>query len=163
MDVRKPFLGLDSIQIMMLKGEIRRIFAETVLREHYDDYSIVMIDLSEKETAKNVFKNLQPFSSITFTREEVSVVLKSNDWNIFKDNFSEYRQQEPYRLITFDIVLDLSLVGFLSVVSSVLAEWGISIYCISTYLKDHILVKKTDGGKAIEVLKEVIIECKSTN
>ena len=147
----------------MLKGEIRQIFAETVLREHDHDYSIVMIDLSEKETAKNVFKNLQPFSSITFTREEISVVLKTNDWNIFKDNFSEYRQQEPYRLITFDIVLDLSLVGFLSVVSSVLAEWDISIYCISTYLKDHILVKKTDVGKAIEVLKEVIIECKSTN
>jgi hypothetical protein len=148
---------------MMPKGEIRQIFAETVLREHDHDYSIVMIDLSEKETAKNVFKNLQPFSSITFTREEVSVVLKTNDWNIFKDNFSEYRQQEPYRLITFDIVLDLSLVGFFSVVSSVLAERNISIYCISTYLKDHILVKKTDVSKAIEVLKEIIIQCKSTN
>ena len=148
---------------MIPKGEMRHIFAETTLREHDDDYSIVMIDLREEETAKNILTDLKPFSSITFTSDEVSVVLKTNDWKIVKENFLEYREETPYRLITFDIVLDLSLVGFLSVVSSVLAENGISIYSISTYLKDHILVKKTDISKAIVVLQKVITKCKSTN
>lgn len=148
---------------MIPEGEIRNIFAKTMLREHEDDYSIVLIDLREEETAKNLLIGLKPFSSITFTRDEASVVLRTNDWKILKKSFLYYREETPYRLITFDIVLDLSIVGFLSVVSSVLAENNISIYSISTYLKDHILVKKTDIHKAIVVLQKIITNCKTTN
>jgi len=63
-------------------------------------------------------------------------------------------------LITFDIVLDLSLVGFLSVVSSVLADEGVSIYALSTYLRDHILVKKVDAARAIAALDRLIERCR---
>jgi hypothetical protein len=50
----------------------------------------------------------------------------------------------------------LSLVGFLSVVSSLLAENGVSIYALSTYLRDHILVKKEDAAKATELLNGLV-------
>ncbi|MCW4012778.1 MAG: ACT domain-containing protein, partial [Candidatus Bathyarchaeota archaeon] len=65
--------------------------------------------------------------------------------------------------ITFDIVLDLSLVGFLSVVSAILADEGISIYAISTYLRDHILVKTSEVEKTIQVLENLINRCNNTN
>jgi hypothetical protein len=44
----------------------------------------------------------------------------------------------------------------MSVVSTALAESGVSIYALSTYLKDHILVKKGDAGKAVRVLNGLI-------
>ncbi|MCK5670788.1 ACT domain-containing protein [Candidatus Bathyarchaeota archaeon] len=74
--------------------------------------------------------------------------------------FRSSEVEGPYRTITFDIVLDLSLVGFLSVVSAVLAESGISIYALSTYLRDHILVKSSQADETVRVLDELIMRCR---
>ncbi|HIH89338.1 TPA: ACT domain-containing protein, partial [Candidatus Bathyarchaeota archaeon] len=45
--------------------------------------------------------------------------------------------------------------------SPALAEAGVSIYALSTYLKDHILVKKRDAAKAVSVLNCLVSEAKS--
>jgi hypothetical protein len=145
---------------MIPSEQLRLILANSTLREHPDDYSIVMISVEEQEIARGLLMDLKPYSSITFTTEETSVVLRSSDWERLRNNFSKYDVESPYRLITFDIILDLSLVGYFSVISSVLAENDISIYAISTYLKDHILVKKEDIKSALHVLQKFIDDCK---
>ena len=88
-------------------------------------------------------------------------MLRSAEWESLKENFKDYKVEGPYRLFTFDIVLDLSIVGFLSVVSTALAESGVSVYAISTYLKDHILVKKRDAARALSVLNGLISSAKT--
>ena len=45
--------------------------------------------------------------------------------------------------------------GFLAVVSSALAEEGISISVISTYSKDYILIRKVDTEKAVQALTKL--------
>jgi hypothetical protein len=105
--------------------------------------------------AREILKDLEPWSSITFDLEEISVVLKEEKWNQIKNNFQVYQEEGPYRVLTFDIVLDLDLVGYLSVISSLLAKEGISIYAVSTFLRDHILVKKKDAEKANWVIKKL--------
>ncbi len=120
------------------------------------------IDPVSEGKARRILRDLKPWFSITYTEEEVSVVLRSSEWEQLKRSFPRSREEGPYRLITFDIVLDLSIVGFLSVVSLALAEAGVSIYAISTYLKDHILVKKGDCMKAVEVLNRLVEEAKHT-
>lgn len=142
--------------------EMRSIIAKTVLKEYDHDFSIVMLSVNDIEKASEMMIFLDPYFSITFTHEEISIVLKSDDWCSIKPKFDNYREQGPYRLITFDIELDLSLVGYLSIISSTLSDAGISIFVISTYLKDHILVKKDQIGKTLKVLHEVINEAKGT-
>ncbi|MCX6649935.1 MAG: ACT domain-containing protein [Candidatus Bathyarchaeota archaeon] len=139
---------------------MRKILAETRVKEHPDDYSIVFIDPRDEEKARTLLRDLKPYSSVTYTGEEISVVLRSADWAKLKASFPGYKEEGPYRLITFDIVLDLSIVGFLSVVSTALAEAGVSIYALSTYLKDHILVKKGDAVKAVSILNGLVSEAK---
>lgn len=51
-------------------------------------------------------------------------------------------------------VLDFSLIGILSKISSLLAENNIGIFAISTYNTDYILTKTTDFQRALQVLKE---------
>ena len=136
------------------------VFASTSLRLHQRDYMIVSLPIGEKERALELFKPLDPFSSITIDSEEVSLILGEDDWERIKSSFSEYLVEGPYGAITFDIVLDLSLVGYLSVVSAVLADAGVSIYAVSTYLRDHILVKSEDSEKAMRVLNELIQRCR---
>ncbi len=144
-----------------LSGDMKKILSQTMVKEHRDDYSIVYIDPGEGEKARKVLRNLKPYSSITYTVDEVSVVLRSMDWESSKENFRDYKVEGPYRLFTFDIVLDLSIVGFMSVVSTALAESGVSLFAISTYLKDHILVKKRDAAKALSVLNGLISSAKT--
>ena len=48
--------------------------------------------------------------------------------------------------------LDFALTGILSGLSAVLAQAGISLFAISTYDTDYILVKERDLEKAVEVL-----------
>ena len=51
-------------------------------------------------------------------------------------------------------VLDFSLIGLLSKISSLLAENNIGIFAISTYNTDYILTKTTDFQSALRVLEE---------
>ena len=49
-------------------------------------------------------------------------------------------------------VLDFSLIGILAKIASVLADNGISIFAVSTYNTDYVMVKKENFQKALEVL-----------
>jgi len=145
---------------MKLPEPMRRILSETVVKEHADDYTVVSVKLDEEAKARSLLRDLQPFSSVTYDNNEVSVVLRASEWERLKGEFSGFEEAGPYRLLTFDIVLDLSIVGFLSVVSAVLAEEGVSIYVLSTYLRDHILARKEDSQRAVAALRKLIEECR---
>ena len=145
---------------MQIVADIRKLIAATEMVLYPEPLMIVSVSRDEGEKARRLMKDLVPFSSITFDVSEVSLVLKTEEWEDLKENFHEYEEEGPYRLITFDIVLDLSIVGYLAVISRVLADAGISIYALSTYLRDHVLVKESDVEKAVEVLKGLIEECK---
>ncbi len=58
-----------------------------------------------------------------------------------------------WKLFTFDMVLPFNLVGFLARVAEALAKKGVSIFVISSYSTDHILVKEKDLKKAKEALE----------
>jgi hypothetical protein len=58
------------------------------------------------------------------------------------------------------MTLPFNLVGFLAEISKALADENISVFVISAYSTDHILVKKRDLVKAIKKLKELGFEIK---
>lgn len=51
--------------------------------------------------------------------------------------------------------LDFELVGIMSTAATPLAEAGISIFVLSTYNTDYVLVKKVEMDRATAVLEEV--------
>lgn len=63
--------------------------------------------------------------------------------------------EKDWKLITFDMNLPFELVGFLSVISQALAKEGVSIFALSSYSTDHILVKEKDLEKTLGVLLEL--------
>lgn len=60
--------------------------------------------------------------------------------------------EKGWRGIKIVGILDFTLVGILARISSILAENGISIFAISTFNTDYILVKEEDFSKTIEIL-----------
>ena len=86
------------------------------------------------------------FTSITRTQEELSLVCPEG--NIPEGETCEM----GWRILKVEGPLDFALVGILSAISGVLAVERISIFAISTFNTDYILVKDKDIDKAVSAL-----------
>lgn len=62
------------------------------------------------------------------------------------------QREDGWRCFYFDGVLDFSLVGILAKIAALLSENGISIFALSTYNTDYVLVKQEHFGQALDLL-----------
>lgn len=86
------------------------------------------------------------FFSVTKTADELSVVCT-------EDNVpSHIKCERGWRVLKIEGPLDFSLIGILAQISSLLAKESISIFAISTYDTDYILVKENYIENTINVL-----------
>jgi len=60
----------------------------------------------------------------------------------------------PFRIISFDTKLPFDLIGFLAYITKLLADHNISLFAISSFSTDHILMKEVYLEKAVEVLRD---------
>jgi hypothetical protein len=87
------------------------------------------------------------FVSITRTADELSVVCVSGSVP------PSVRAEHGFRILMIDGPLDFSLTGILSAVAGPLAEAGISIFAVSTYDTDYVLLKAKALTQAVAVLQ----------
>lgn len=95
------------------------------------------------------------------TDEENSLVCLTED---VPDNVIE--RDDDWKAFRIQGVLDFSLIGILSEISTLLAENRIGIFAVSTYNTDYILIKRGNYEKAMRVLDEagyMYKECRSEN
>ena len=88
------------------------------------------------------------FASLTYTRDELSIVCEQQ---LLPPGLKAERDR---RALMVQGPLDFSLTGILSALSGTLAQAGISIFAISTYDTDYILVQEEDLDHAIAALRE---------
>lgn len=99
-----------------------------------EDYSLVNLDAAYCFIGKTYEEN----SLVCLTDDVPSNVTARDDgWNGFR----------------IQGTLDFSLVGILARISTILADSGISIFAVSTYNTDYVLVKKESFLKAMEILQ----------
>lgn len=89
---------------------------------------------------------------------EVTLLLDEIDFETMRHAVRDAKIERGFRLLTFDIELDFSVVGFLAEVSRILAEAQISIFALSAFSRDHLLIKQTDLAKTLNVLSEYVEE-----
>lgn len=87
------------------------------------------------------------FVSITKTEDEVSLVIETK---YIDDNWSTSTGWKAMMAVG---PLDFSLVGIIKEISEILAEAGVSVFTISTFDTDYILVKDSQLSLALEKLK----------
>jgi uncharacterized protein len=84
--------------------------------------------------------------SITRTPEELSILCP-------QEKVPEgIRSERDFRVLKIRGPLDFSLVGVLSGLAGPLAEAGISLFALSTFDTDYLLVKQGNLGRAAEIL-----------
>lgn len=89
---------------------------------------------------------------------ETTLLLDEIDFANVRNELANAKVESNFRLLTFDVELDFTVVGFLAEISRVLAEAEISIIALSAFSRDHILVKQNNLAKALKVLGEVVEE-----
>ena len=113
--------------------EIKRIHQDFSVCQ-VKDYSLVNLD--------------SEYSFIEKTDEEKSLVCITSE---VPEN--TIQRDDGWNAFRIQGVLDFSLIGILAKIATVLADKGISIFAVSTYNTDYVLIKKENYQKALEVLQ----------
>lgn len=87
------------------------------------------------------------FWSVTKTQHELSIVCCEN--NVPKDIEAEHR----WRILEVEGPLDFSMTGVLNGLTHPLAESRISVFVLSTYLTDYLMICEKDLESAIIILR----------
>lgn len=89
------------------------------------------------------------FYTVSKTPEELSIVCETR---LVPEKI---QAESEWRIIKVEGPLDFALVGILANLSGILAKRGISIFAISTFDTDYLLVKEKDLSQAIIALRDV--------
>ena len=84
---------------------------------------------------------------------EITAVIDQTKLEAHKEDIIEF--DGDWKIITFDMILPLDMVGWLAEITDEFAEEGISILVLSSYSTDHVLVQTYDLEKAIKKLKSL--------
>ena len=118
------------------------------------EYSIVKLNNNFKN--RDFVINLQHyeggFFSITYTEDEISVVIEERKLDLFKSTEID-KLNTNYVNIKVDEELDFSLVGILYKITEILKTLKISVFVISTYNTDYIMIEKKNLERAVESLR----------
>ena len=113
------------------------------IKKYNNDFSVCkVIDYSKVNL-------MDKFVFVEKTEDELSLVCETNKT---PDNTTD--RDDGWKIMRIQGVLDFSLIGILSKISTILAENKIGIFAISTYNTDYILVKKENYEKALQVLAD---------
>jgi uncharacterized protein len=89
---------------------------------------------------------------------EVTLLLDETDWRTMRHAARDARIEGGFRLLTLNLELDWSVVGYLARVTEILAAAGISCGALSAFSRDHLLIKQDDLGAALRVLGPHVAE-----
>jgi len=91
-------------------------------------------------------------------KHEVTLLLDEIDYGTIRHAIRDAKVQGGFRMLTFDTVMDFTVVGFLAGASRILAEAGVSIVALSAFSRDHILVNQDDLARTLKALGPFVAE-----
>jgi hypothetical protein len=89
-----------------------------------------------------------PFVSITRTTDELSIVCAQQGVP------EDVRAERGWRCLRVVGTLDLSMVGVIARLTNVLAEAGISVFVVSSFDTDFVLLREANVNSAVQVLRQ---------
>lgn len=121
-----------------------------------DDQPYIMVQLPPQAitAAAGVIAEIgEPFAAVIADKDEVTLIIPEDALPDFERRLPGHRvAQAHYRLITFDVALEPTLIGFMARVSAALANAGIPIFPYSAFTRDHLLVPAEQFSAAMSAL-----------
>ncbi len=83
---------------------------------------------------------------------EVTLLVEEEDWRPMRHTLRDARVEGGFRLLTLNTQLPWNIVGYLARVTEILAAEGITVGALSSFSRDHLLIKQDDLGTALRAL-----------
>lgn len=137
---------------------VRDALKQAKLFSDGETYAVVQLPAGGITAAAAVLAEVgEPFAALVVDKDEVTLVLPEDALEEFSRRLPGHRRLEtPYRLLTLDVELESTLVGFMARVSAALAEVNVSILPFAAHSRDHLLVPAAQfdtARAALETLK----------
>lgn len=143
--------------IFKMNKELNELFSKVKFKALPQDFLIINIPLNQYEKVSKNFKKIKNnFYSLILEKEGITLIISNKNWNKIKSDFNKHKIEAGYKIISYNVNTDLNLVGFLSMVSKILADKGISLNVFSAYYKDYFLIKKSKVKLAVKELNKSI-------
>lgn len=138
-----------------MRLEAKAILKNTSVRVHPDEFAILSLDQDHWLKLLDD-QSLGPSGSSPFMiftdPYEVTLILNRPDFERVRHAIDDSRVEQSFRLLTFTTELDFAVVGFMAEVSRILAEANISICALSSFSRDHLLIRQDDLARALHAL-----------
>ena len=122
--------------------------------------TFVLLGLSDQNWTRlleNPELSPRPESPFLIFRDsrEVTLLLEDNDYERIRHLVRDAKIERGFRLVTLDIELPWNVIGYLARVTGILAASGIPVGALSSFSRDHLLVKATGLDRALLVLNKL--------
>jgi hypothetical protein len=140
-----------------VQGPARELWSKTTLHVWPETYRLV--SLPRSATAQAAVLLADPgaaFFCLVLERDEVSLTVAADVWARSPLRAAARREAGPFKVITFDLDLDLEVTGYLAPAAEALAAAGVPIVPQCAFLKDHLLVPAAHAEMAVGTLSALI-------
>ncbi|NWG16622.1 MAG: ACT domain-containing protein [Chloroflexi bacterium] len=134
---------------------VQEALQQTRLYSDNLDYTLLKLPPNAITAAAGIIAEIgEPFNALIVDRDEVSLIIPAEAVADFIKRLPGHTTAPMrYRLITLDVVLELSLTGYLAAVGSALAAAGVPILACAAYSRDHLLVPADQFDLAMKTLE----------
>ena len=136
---------------------VQQALARATLYSDERLYKIVRLPANAALAAAGVLAEAnEPFSALIVDKDEVTLVIAADMLTDYAHRLAGHTAgADDYRLITFDIELEPTLVGFMARISDALAEAQVTILPFAAFSRDHLLVPDAQFERAMSALRKL--------
>ena len=140
-----------------MKQTAQQVLDQSALYSDAVDYRMLKLPANAVTLAAGVVAEAAlPFSALIVDKDEVTLMLPDGVCDEFCGRLRRAVDSGiVYRLITFDTVLEASLVGFIARISCALAAAEIPILTFAAFSRDHIFVPAEHFERALRELNRL--------
>jgi len=144
-----------------MSEKVTNLLAKSKVVVSTETYNVVSL---QDQEWRNLLENpeLSPRMNSPFMifkdKWEITLVLDEQDFETIKNATPNAKAERNFRLLSFDVDLDFDVVGFMAQISKILADAGISILPISSFSRDHLLLRQDDLAAALKALRTHVDE-----
>jgi hypothetical protein len=144
-----------------LSSNLRKLFGRTKLVVLPEDYLMIRLPVDTKPIPGEWYRPATTRYAV-FVREpkDITLIVPQRKWLRMQHMFRKSQVSEAMKVIIFDIELGINVYGFIAAISQVLANAKISLMPVSSFHRDHILVRKKDLPRTVRLLRTFLEDFK---
>ncbi len=144
-----------------LSASLKKLLGRTKLAVMPEDYFLIHLPVDARPIPAEWYRPATTrFAAFIREPEGITLIVPRRKWLRMQNLFEKYEVTGPMKVVTFDIKLALVVYGYIAAISNVLAAAKISIVPISSYHRDHVVVRKEDLPRTVRLLRQFLQSCK---